>query len=75
MTNEFRKEIAPLLTINSSGCQQQVTPQLGGPQGTLGEKMRAAAGSGAAGEACLPGSAIGQLCKMRGVRAPPWKAP
>lgn len=51
-----------------------MTPQLGGSQGTPGEKMRAAAGSGAAGEACLPGSAVGQVCNMRGMRAPPWKA-
>ena len=28
--------------------------------------MWAAAGSGAAGKACLPGSAVGQLYKMRG---------
>ena len=75
MTDEFRKEIARLLTTNGSGCQQQVTPQLGGSQGTPGERMRAAAGSGVAGEVCLPGSAIGQLCNMRGMRAPPWKAP
>ena len=51
-----------------------MTPQLGGSQGTPGEKMRATAGSGAAGDACLPGSAIGQVCNMRGMRAPPWKA-